>query len=100
MYGLDRRYTGVRVDSIRIDLLRIICQKIDLSNPLLEEKHIENAVHSVGRRATSDFLNAFPMRNFRPWYCNFPRQSIFLRMSPASYSIGGKLPVKLRELGW
>ena len=44
MYGLDRRYTGVRVDGIRIDLLRIICQKIDLSNPLFEEKDIEDAI--------------------------------------------------------
>jgi len=33
------------VEGIRIELLRIICQKINLSNLLLEEKHIENAIH-------------------------------------------------------
>jgi len=51
VYGLDRRYTGVRVDGIQIDLLGIMCQKIDLSNPLFEEKHIETAVQFCGAKS-------------------------------------------------
>jgi len=48
VYGLGRWYTGVRGDGIHVDLLRIISQKIDLSNPLVEEEHIKDAIF-VGR---------------------------------------------------
>ena len=45
LYGPERWYTGVRRDGIRLDLLRIIDQKVDLGNPLFEEKHIEDTIH-------------------------------------------------------
>ena len=59
MYGLDRRYTGVRREGIQVDLLRIIFQKIDLSNPLFEEKHIEDAIKFCGSKSHQGFLKRF-----------------------------------------
>ena len=45
MYGLDRKYTGVRGDGIRVNLLRIVSQKTNLSNFLFAEKDIEDAIY-------------------------------------------------------
>jgi hypothetical protein len=44
LYGRDRWYTGVRGDSIRVNLLRIISPKTNLGNPLFEEKDIEDTL--------------------------------------------------------
>ncbi len=54
LHGLDRGATGVRSDGIPNALPGIIFQKIDLSNPLLEEKDIEDAIcgSKVDRSAT------------------------------------------------
>jgi len=48
MYRLERWYTGVGGDSIRIDLLRFVVAEVDLDEALSEEKDMEDAIDVRG----------------------------------------------------
>lgn len=57
-------YTGVRGDGIQVDLLRIMHPKVDLGNPLSEEKDIEDALDLCGSK--SHFREPKGFANVKP----------------------------------